>query len=353
VLSSAFILVSANKNFVRGALYILLFSMGASAAAPVVNPCAAHEDPLQEAIAALANEVLSFRNLQGPMRLEWRNESSIPANEASALEIQFSERITAARKLLTDDAAAPSLRVTLHDTPTQIVAVARIPTSDGEEIRLVEAARATVSTRQASQAAPTLQKRLLWKQREPVLDAVEHAVGDSKILLLLGRDTVWAYNNSESQFELRGVAHIPGSARFSRSSFGRILFPKLEPAHFLVEVSGKICSGAFVEKLSLDCTAAPLSRRSPPLAAPSAKLVGPCDYGAWTLSSDDGDWSRPDRLFLRDVRNPLSEPAAVLDTPGPVLSLSSAQDFTSSIGAILNLNSGEYEVYRFSLACHN
>jgi len=353
VLSSAFIPVSANKNFVRGALCIVLISMAASAAAPFVNPCASREDALQEAIAALANAVLSIRNLQGPFRLEWRNESSLPAAESSALERVFLEQLAASRKLLSDEASAPALRVTLRDTATQLVAIARIPVPDGEQIRLVQASRAAVNTVDAPQVTPTVQKQLLWKQSEPILDAVEHSIGDSNMLLLLGRDTLWAYSTAQTQIELRGVAHIPGAMRFSRSLAGRIVFPRIEPAHFLVEVSGRVCSGTFGEKMSLDCAPATGIRRSPVPAAPSAKLVAPCDYTAWTLSSDDGDWSRPDRLFLRDVRNPSSEPASVLETSGPVLSFTSAQDFASSTGTILNLNTGEYEVYRFTLACRN
>src|SRR5262249_23449147 len=160
------------------------------------------------------------------------------------------------------------------------------------------------------------------------LDAVERVIGDANLLLLLGRDTLWAYGTAQTQLELRTIAHIPGSLRLSRSLSGRILFPKLEPTHFLVEVSGKTCTGTFAEKMSLDCAPSTLTRRSPASAAPSTKLVAPCDYSAWTLSADNGDWSRPDRLFLRDARNPSSEPVAALDTPGPVLSLGSAQDFT-------------------------
>jgi len=353
VLSSAFITVSANKNFVRGALHILLFSMVASAAAPFVDPCTAREDPLQEAIAALAGEILSIRNLQGPLRLDWRNESSLPPAESAALQSQFSEQLSGTRGLLSDEGSAPPLRVTMRDTPTHLVVVARVPSPDGEQIRVVQASRAALAAQETPQAAPSLQKQLLWKQREPILDAVEHSIGDSNVLLVLGRDTLWAYGMVQTQMELRGVAHIPGSTRLSRSLVGHILFPKLEPARFLVEIAGKTCSGALAEKMTVECAPAIAARRSSAVVAASAKLLAPCDYTAWTLSSDDGDWSRPDRLFLRDVRSPSSQRLAVLETPGPVLSLDSAADFGSSTGVVLSLNTGEYEVYRFTLACHN
>ena len=345
--------MSANKNFVRGALYILLFSMVASAAAPFVDPCTAREEPLQEAIAALAGEVLAIRNLQGPLRIDWRNESSLPAAESAALQSQFSAQLAGVHGLLSDDASAPPLRVTLCETATQLIAVARVPAPDGEQIRIVQASRAAFASQEAPAVTPSLQKQLLWKQREPILDAVEHPFGDANLLLVLGRDALWAYAPAQTQLELRAFAHIPGPVRPSRSLAGRIHFPKLEPAHFLVELPGKICSGTFADKIALDCAPGNTAKRSPSSNSASAKLLAPCDFTAWTLTSDDGDWSKPDRLFLRDVRSPSSERAAVLEAPGPVLSLDNAADFASSTGVVLNLTTGEYEVYRYTLACHN
>jgi hypothetical protein len=353
VLSSAFTTVSANKNFVRGALYILLFSMVASAAAPFVDPCTAREEPLQEAIAALAGEVLSIRNLQGPLRVDWRNESSLPAAQSVALQSQFTSQLSGVRGLLSDDSSAPPLRVTLRETATQLIAVARVPAPDGEQIRLVQASRAAFASEGPPPVAPSLQKQLLWKQREPILDAVEHPIDDANLLLVLGRDTLWAYASAQTQMELRSVAHIPGLLRPSRSLAGRIHFPKPESGHFLVELPTKFCSGMLADKIALDCAPAGAAKRASAVATTSAKLLAPCDYSAWTLSTDDGDWSRPDRFFLRDVRSPSSERNVVLEAPGPVLSLASASDFTSSTGVVLNLSTGEYEVYRFTLACHN
>jgi hypothetical protein len=287
------------------------------------------------------------------LRIDWRNESSLPAAESAALQSQFTAQLSGVRSLLSDDASAPPLRVTLRETATQLIVVARVPAPDGEQIRIVQTSRAAFASQEAPPVVPSLQKQLLWKQREPILDAVEHAIGDANLLLVLGRDTLWAYAPAQTQMELRAVAHIPGPPRPSRSLAGRIHFPKLELAHFLVELPGKICSGTFADKIALDCAQANTVKRLPVSTTASAKLLAPCDYTAWTLSSDDADWSRPDRLFLRDVRSPSSERNGALEAPGPVLSLASAADFTSSTGVVLNLNTGEYEVYRYTLACHN
>jgi hypothetical protein len=353
VLSSAFIPVSAIKNFVRGTLHIvILFSMAASAAAPFAERCAARDEPLHEAIASLAADVLAVRSVRSPLRLDWRNESSLSAAESEALQSQFSSELASVSSLLSDEPSAQPLRVTLRDTATQLVIVARVPSADGEQIRLVQVGRATFTAHSAQQVAPSLQKQLLWTQREPIFDAVEHPVGDTKLLLVLGRETLWAYATAQTQLELRAVGHIPGPIHPSRALAGRIHFPKSEDTHFLLELPGKVCNGTLSEKLSIECPSAGNLKHVPAVAA-AVKLLAPCDYSAWTLSSDDGDWSKPDRLFLHDTRSAALQRVVALEAPGPVLALSEASDSASSTAVIWNLSTGEYEIYRFSLACHN
>lgn len=344
--------MSANKNFVRGTLHIvILFSMVASAAAPFAERCAAREDPLQEAITALASEILSIRNLPSPLRIEWRNESSLNAEESSALQNEFSAQLASVRPL-SDDASVPPLRLILRETATQLVAIARVPAADGEQIRIVQAGRAAFRAQDVPQTTPSLQKQLLWKQREPILDAVEHSAGGSTLLFVLGREALWAYGPAQTQLELRAVTRIPGPLRPSRALAGRIHFPKADDAHFLLELPGKICNGTLPDRISVECPSGNAPKHVP-AAATVAKLVAPCDYSAWTLSTDDGDWSKPDRLFLRDTRSAALERVVALEVPGPVLALSSVADSSSSTAVIWNLSTGEYEVYRFSLACHS
>jgi len=353
VLSSAFIPVSANKNFVRGTLHIvILFSMVAASAKPFAGQCAAREDPLHEAIASLASEVLAVRNVQSPLRLDWRNQSALSAAESEALQSQFSSELASLSSLLSDDPSAQPLRIILRDTATQFVIVARVPSADGEQIRLVQVSRAAFSALDVPQTTPSLQKQLLLKQREPILDAVEHSAAGSNVLLVLGRETLWAYATAQTQLESRGVTHIPGPNRPSRALVGNIHFPKAEDAHFLLELPGKVCNGTLSEKISVECPSGSTLKRGSAVAS-AVRLIAPCDYNAWTLSSDDGDWSKPDHLFLRDTRSAAVERVVALEAPGPVLALSSVPDSASGTAVVWNLSTGEYEVYRFSLACHN
>jgi hypothetical protein len=336
----------------------------AAAAALLAGSCAAHpsfstEDPLQDAIATLANEVAAIRDLRGPFHLDWQNDSSLATVQSAALQSQFSARLGAIRGLITNDVTAPSLRVTLRETAAQLVIVARVPAADGEQVRLVQVSRAAFAAQDAAAPTPYLQKQLLWKQRDAILDAVERATGRGTVLLVLGRETLWAYGSLSEQPALQAVAHIPGAVHPSRSLAGRIRFAKDDDANFVLELPGKTCFGSLAEKIALDCAPAdPRNTRGAKgrfilVGDDPAKLLAPCDHHEWMLSADDGDWSKPDHLFLRDSQNAASDRTTVFETPGPVLALASGPEAASSIAVVLNLSTGEYEIHRFALACRN
>ena len=79
-----------------------------------------------------------------------------------------------------------------------------------------------------------------------------------------------------------------------------------------------------------------------------------CDRGVWWLRAEPGDWSVPDRLLLRNPSLPNSAPpAAELDLPGPSLSISTGRRMQSDTTVVFNLSTGNYEVYRITLACAN
>jgi hypothetical protein len=331
----------------------------AGAAAVLASPCAAREDPLQDGINALANEVLAIRELRGPLQIEWRNDSSLSAGQSAALQNQFSARLLAVRGLIGEDAAAPALRVALRDTATQLLIIARVPTAEGEQVRMVQISRIAFVAEDAPQTAPFLRKQLLWKQREPILDAMERSVGGTSTLVVLGRETLWVYGSAQDPLQLQEVAHIPGANHASRSLAGRLRFPKGDDWRFVAELPGKVCSGDVSERIAMEC--APGEQRGPggtkgrsaTSASDSVELVAPCDHSVWTVTSDGEDWSKADRLSLRDSRSAASDRAGALDTTGPVVALESGPEGATSIAVVLNLSTGEYEIYRLALACHN
>jgi hypothetical protein len=348
--------VSANKNFVCGALCVFLFGIAGAAALPA-NPSAPREDALLDGITALANEVLAIRDVRGPLRIDWHNDSSLSPDQSAPLQREFSARLSAIRGLLTEDAAAPPLRIFLRDTPTQLLAIARVPAGEGEQVRIVQLSRTAFSAQDLPPPTPFLRKQLLWRQREPVLDAAERPVGAANLLVVLGRETLWTYDSSRDPVQLQAVTRIPGAVHFSRSLNARLRFSREDDLHFTAELPGKTCSGNIADRIVFECIPADQrfsnSKRSPSAPSNLAELTAPCDLTRWTLSSDEGDWSKPDHLFLHNNRNTAAGRIAALDLPGPLLTLDISPQGLSTVAVVLNLTTGEYDIYRLALACHD
>jgi hypothetical protein len=90
-----------------------------------------------------------------------------------------------------------------RETATQLVIVARVATTEGEQVRVAQVSRSAFAAQDAAQPVPYLQKQLVWKQREPILDAVERATAAGSVLLVLGRETLWVYGSPSDQSVLQ------------------------------------------------------------------------------------------------------------------------------------------------------
>jgi hypothetical protein len=81
-------------------------------------------------------------------------------------------------------------------------------------------------------------------------------------------------------------------------------------------------------------------------------LTPPCDAGAWRLEADGNDWTTTD--LLQAIPANSSQPdtaAAISEFPGPILSINGEQNPSSALVVIRNLRTGNYEVYKITLAC--
>lgn len=111
---------------------------------------------------------------------------------------------------------------------------------------------------------------------------------------------------------------------------------------------GRVCDLEVTERIALTCHSGAQTWSD------GAFIASPCDQSVWWLQGDSGDRSVPDRLLLRNPSLPKSAPpAAALELPGPLLSLSTGQAMRSNTAVAFNLSTGNYEVYRIALACDN
>jgi hypothetical protein len=124
----------------------------------------------------------------------------------------------------------------------------------------------------------------------------------------------------------------------------------LEPDSPSIVFSEKSCPFTWTAaNAEIPCHAAKFVPRAPTVLTPS------CDSGAWKLLADGADWTTPD--LLQAVPNDPSQKgsAAILsDFPGPIISISAEQNPSPSAFVVTrNLRTGNYEVYKVTLACGN
>jgi hypothetical protein len=133
-----------------------------------------------------------------------------------------------------------------------------------------------------------------------------------------------------------------------RAARGEIRFSLGTEKPGSVVLSSESCDAAIGEKIELNCRGASQPWRD------GMFLASPCERGVGWLTAEAGDWSVPDRLLLRNPALPKSAPpAAELDLPGPSLSISTGRRMLSDTTVVFNLSTGNYEVYRITLACAN
>jgi hypothetical protein len=304
---------------------------------------------LEEAARGLARLIASLAESHAPLRLVWGNASSLSEAESETLRRAFVAELTGSRATLTEEASAPELRVSLRETPAHLLFVAAFyGAGDFPEVRMVQVPRAGISVDEHAPSILRLQKELLWRQREPLLDAAELPgdVAHPGLLLLLGRESLALLHSEKDSWTLQDSAPLLPAAAPARDLRGEI---RLDGPRAQIILPGRICDASFEGKISLDCRAA-----SEPWRA-KVPLRSACDAALWQLATGSGDWSVADQIRLESEHGMSSGAATArpLDLPGPVLSLSPAPENRSAWAVILNLASGNYEVYRITLACGN
>jgi hypothetical protein len=313
-------------------------------------PRSSRADSLEDAARALARKAASVPQRDRRFYLDWQNHSSVAAEQSEALRESFTGEIGNENVATTPESGFRALRVSIEETPALLVLIASVPCANGEEVRIIESPRAALATAASSTTALRLQKELLWEQREPILDAVEPGDEANKqnLLLLLNRESISLYCRDTDHWELLDTKPIHASEKPVRDLRGELQFSLGRDKQNSVALPGKTCDLDLTEKIELTCHPAAQTWRE------GMFIASPCNRGVGWLLAESGDWSVPDRLLLRNPSLPKTAASlAELDLPGPVISISSGQAMRSDTATVFNLSTGNYEVYRITLACGN
>ena len=302
---------------------------------------------LDDAVRQLAERVAGIPNLHGPVRLQFLQDANFASDTGKDWQETFRKEIEKRHLSVNDDPAAGLLRVGLAETPTQLVLSASARVAEKDEVRLITFPRADFRAANLPVAPVRLEKQLVYETPDRILDASSIGNGAQGAMVLLAE-----HNAVLSVLRLDATGAVQQSiwltsagALITRDPHGELT---LHPDSASVLLPGKICEFTWAAPAEAKCHGAKTTWRGPTVLTPS------CDSRGWKLLADGSDWTTPDLLQAVPDNSSQKGSAAILsDFPGPILSINGQQNASSALVVTRNLRTGNYEVYKITVACGN
>ncbi len=302
---------------------------------------------LDDAIRQLAERIAAIPNLRGPLRLEVQDDPAFDESEGPSWKGVLRRELDRRKLSITEEAAAPLLRVGATETPTQFVLVAELLSPDRQELRIVALKRSALQVEALPLSPVRIEKQLLLESADRIVDAAALSKSTSDDLLVL------TYRNSELtllRLDPTGAAKQThplsvAGARASRDPRAELSMTETDGQ---IQLSGKLCEFTGATSSDMKCRTARTTWR------PLPSISSSCDSTIWKLQTDTNDWTVGD--LLQVLPQGASRPGSVAllsDFPGPILSISGTQNNRGALVVIRNLRTGNYEVYKLTLACGN
>jgi hypothetical protein len=326
------------------------------AALSVFSP-ASRADAIEDAARTLAAKVAALPRLPASATLAWENRSSLPEFLSSVLRSAFTSALAGGKISFIENASAPVLRVTLSDTPAHILLIAVLQPAEApaqpEDAILLEIDRSAIPVVLVISSEARIERQLLWRQPEPLLDGIEWAEGASQesSLFLLTRDSLVRARPSKDGWRVTGSAPLPASLLLPWPRAGEAGFAAVSPTlppQLNIRMNRKMCAVTLGEKLALNCDGDTDGAKSKRL------IAAPCSQRKYLLLTGSGD--RNEKDWIQAVKSAPDEGTWLtprLEMPGPVLALTARPEGNSAIAIVRNLLTGDYEVHRITLACGN
>jgi len=313
----------------------------------LVSNARARDDSPEGRARELARRVAAESTRARVGCVNWNNHEAVSEARSQQMRNAFIEELQGKQTDAVVEASATNCGVSvyLERTPTQLVLTAR--TENGEKQSwLIAIPRAGMAVENDGASMPRLEKELLWQQSERILDAIlvrgENGAADR--LVILSKDALEVLEKRNGAWKLALTKPLGDAATSQRMPHGGLTYSSEQPEKLKIIVGGKTCQTTLAESVALNCVQGSDAPRTEML------LASNCDSRVWWLRSDGGDMTAPDHLELAATASPQA-PVAGLPVPGPVLSISSGEALRADSAVVLNLATGNYEVYRISLAC--
>jgi hypothetical protein len=302
---------------------------------------------LRETAQKLAERVSAIPGLHGALRLEWHPDATWSGGESERcigiIRDQFERRALN----LDGDAGAPVLDVFAVETPTQVVLTAKTRVSDRDEIRIVSIPRALLPPADEAVAPIRLERQMIYETPDRILDAasIDNGAGGGLIVLLYRNFELLAMSVDARGVAQKSVGLNAANMKPSRDPRAEIL---LQGNTAAVELPGKVCEFSWALPADLKC------RVEKPVWRLETRLISECDGSDWKLFSTGNEQNAKEVLQVVPEEALRESGAAVLsEFPGPILGTNGEQNPSSALVVVHNLRTGNYEIYKITLACGN
>ena len=302
---------------------------------------------LDDAVRQLAEGVATIPNLHGPVRLQFLQDANFASDTGKDWQETFRKEIEKRHVSVNDDPVAGLLRVGLAETPTQLVLSVSARMAEKDEVRLITFPRANFRAANLPVAPVRLEKQLVYQTPDRILDASSLSNGaQGGMVLLADHDAVLSVLRLDAAGAVQqSISLTAAGALITRDPQGELTLHSDDAS---VLLPGKICEFTWAAPAEAKCHSAKATWRGPTVLTPS------CDAGGWRLLADGSDWTTPDLLQAVPDNSSQKGSAAILsDFPGPILCINGEQNPTSALVVTRNLRTGNYEVYKITVACGN
>jgi hypothetical protein len=327
-------------------------------------PSPSRADSLEDAAHALALKVCAAARQQS-LRVGWEVSPELSGLSSESLKKAFLSQLSACGMATSDNSDFPLLNIAIRVTASNVLLVASLENPGASpQVRMYEMRRDNLSISKESSRAPRFQRKLLWQQEGPLETAMEWYDPSSQdhLLFLVSQDFIVRLRSTNEVWTQVDSAELPKADRSSRLGSGDSTFMHGNPGaeaklELLISRAGapiyrKLCEFAPAGSLSLRCNDSYLGGKQ-------LGIFSECGKTLWSLGTDNGDYAHRDRVLFRspeaaEAQFPDDEGNShSLAMPGPVLDISATVDLKAATAVVRNLSTGNYEVYRITLACTN
>jgi len=199
-------------------------------------------DDMAGAVRELARKTVAFAGRGEPVSVSWRNLAALPSTDFGQARLAFEAGVREAGARVSDIVPLVDARLTVSGNPTQFLLVEEARKGDELQVWIASWKRPAPAGAPAGSIL-TLEKKLVWEQEEPILDAVPLG---ARVLVLSPSGISFRGGDPATQSSLPFTPPRP----WPRDLRGHL---RVNGGGFKVYLPGVACSGALDPALTLEC----------------------------------------------------------------------------------------------------